>query len=145
MSVGRICIRSVDVAEPDESVWRAAERMHQRTVGALVILDAARAPVGILTDRDIVERVVSVSRDPHTTKVQDVMTTAPKTIREHGAIENALSLMRAQGVRRLPVVDDQNRLVGLVTLDDILMLLAEEFAEIGKLIARQTPQAVAEQ
>jgi CBS domain-containing protein len=146
MTVGRICIRNVDSARFDEPIWRAAERMHQRVVGALVVVDELGSPIGILTDRDIVERVVSVSRDPTTTRVGDVMTAELKTIREDASISAALVLMRSHSVRRLPVVDADERLVGLITLDDVLMLLANEFfGEIGALIERQTPQAVAEQ
>ena len=144
MSVGRICVRNVDLADGTETIWLAAERMHQRAVGALVVLNDAQQPIGILSDRDIVERVVAVSRDPSTTTVADVMTGSPWTIPEDASIESAIGYMRAHGVRRLPVVDRNDRLVGLVTLDDIVILLAEELADIGRLIERQTPQAVAE-
>ena len=145
MTIGRICTRSVDLAERDEIVWRAAERMHHRAVGALLVLDESRRPIGILTDRDIVERVVSVARDPMATRVEEVMTTPVVTAREHSSIESALELMRQHAIRRLAVVDDDGTLVGFVSLDDVLMLLADEMAKIGKLISRQTPAALAEE
>ena len=144
MSVGRICQREVDLADLDESVQAAAERMHQHTVGVLVILNDAKQPIGIVTDRDLVIRAVAGGKDPYTTPVGHVMTPEPKTVSEDTPIESALSLMRSGGFRRLPVVDHDGRLVGLVTLDDILMLLAEEFADIGKLLERETPRAAAE-
>jgi CBS domain-containing protein len=72
------------------------------------------------------------------------MTPEPKTVSEETPIESALSLMRSGGFRRLPVVDQNGKLVGLVTLDDILMLLAEEFTDVGRLLARETPRAAAE-
>jgi CBS domain-containing protein len=143
MTIGRICQREVDFADPTESVFQAAERMHQRTVGALVILDAKRQPVGIVTDRDLATRAIAGCRDPFTTTVAEVMTCNPKTVVEETAIETALSLMRSGAFRRLPVVDRDNRLVGLVTLDDVLMLLCEEFATIGALLKRETPVAAA--
>jgi CBS domain-containing protein len=145
MSVGKICVRTVDSARPNESVWCIAERMHQRAVGALIVLDEAELPVGIVTDRDIVERVVAQGRDANLTRVADIMSENLHTVREATSIPAALAYMRMNGVRRLPVVDDSERLAGLVTLDDILILLAEELTEIGHLVERQTPQAIAEQ
>jgi len=143
MSVGKICQREVDFADPDENVFLAAERMRDRTVGALVVLNKARQPVGIITDRDITTRVVAAARDPLATTVADVMTPEPKTAAEETPIEMALSLMRGGAFRRLPVVDESGELIGIVTLDDILMLLCEEFASIGGLLERETPAAAA--
>ena len=143
MSVGRICSRDVDLADAEETVWQAAERMHQRAVGTLLILNDTNKPIGILTDRDLVERVVAMGRDPNSTRVGSVMTHNPRTILEVGSIESALSLMRSGRFRRLPVVDSQDKLVGLVSLDDVLMLLAEEFMQIGQLLNRETPGGVA--
>jgi CBS domain-containing protein len=143
MSVGRICQRSVDVAEPHESVCTAAERMHQRSVGALVVVDRNSRPLGILTDRDLVVRILARGSDPFATAVESVMTPVPKTVVEHAPIEDALSLMRSGAFRRLPVVDGEGALVGLVTLDDILMLLSEEFLQVGRLLEQETPRAAA--
>ena len=143
MSVGRICVREVDLVDQSETAWQAAERMHQRAVGTLVVLSDTQEVIGIVTDRDLVERVLAVGRDPNTTMVGDVMTHAPKTVSEDASIESALSLMRNGRFRRLPVVDAQAKLVGLLSLDDVLMLLAEEFTQIGGLLERETPRAVA--
>lgn len=142
MSVGRICVREVDLVDQSETAWQAAERMHQRAVGTLVVLSDTQEVIGIVTDRDLVERVLAVGRDPNTTMVGDVMTHAPKTVSEDASIESALSLMRNGRFRRLPVVDAQAKLVGLLSLDDVLMLLAEEFTQIGGLLERETPRAV---
>jgi CBS domain-containing protein len=141
MSVGRICQREVDLAEAGESVHDAAERMRQRTVGCLVVVNEHQEPIGILTDRDIAIRVVAEGRDAWSTRVAKVMTAAPKTVSERTAIESALGLMRSGAFRRLPVVDEEGRLVGIVTLDDILILLAEEFTQVGQLLERETPFA----
>jgi CBS domain-containing protein len=144
MSVGRICIRDVDLADADELVWRAAERMHQRAVGTLVVLNKGKEPIGIVTDRDLVERVLAVRRDANIVTVAEVMTHDPATIDENASIESALSLMRDGAFRRLPVVDDEGKLVGLLSLDDVLALLADELAAVGRLLERQTPLAAAE-
>jgi CBS domain-containing protein len=134
----------VDLADLNESVQAAAERMHQHTVGVLVILNDTKQPIGIVTDRDLVIRVLAAGRDPYTTLVGHVMTPQPKSVSQETPIESALSLMRSGGFRRLPVVDQNGKLVGLVTLDDILMLLAEEFTDVGRLLERETPRAAAQ-
>ena len=145
MSVGKICVREVDYAVADESAWQAAERMHQRCVGTLVVLDESKEPVGIITDRDLVERVMAKGLDPNTTTINEIMTAGPKTISEDASIESAVSLMRSGGFRRLPVVDADGRLVGMLSVDDVLMLLAEEISQIGQLMEKETPPRVAAQ
>jgi CBS domain-containing protein len=144
MSVGQICVREVDTAEPEESVAVVAQRMHQRAVGTLVVVNNASQVVGIVTDRDLVSRVLAAGRNPLETTVRDVMTMAPKTVSEDTPIQSALLTMRTGRFRRLPVVGRANRLLGLLTLDDVLMLLAEEITQIGRLLKRETPQAVVE-
>lgn len=141
MSVGRICTREVDLADPDESVTQAAQRMHQRAVGTLVVIGADKKPIGIVTDRDLVERVLALELDPQKTTVEDVMTQLPETVSEQSPIEYAITVMRRERCRRLPVVDDQGHLVGLLSLDDVLQLLAEELTSVGQLLEEQTPQA----
>jgi len=139
MSVGRICTRYVDLADPEETVQAAARRMLERKVGTLVILDQAKRPVGLLTDRDLVLRVLALGQDPRQTSVGEVMTKEPKTVTEGTPIEQALALMRSGAFRRLPVVGGDGTLVGLVSLDDILSLLAEELREVGTLVEREMP------
>jgi len=133
----------VDTAGVEESVRCIAERMHQRSVGALVVLNTAKTVVGIVTDRDLVVRALAAGKDADTTTVTEVMTPAPVAAREETPIESALSWMREGEYRRLPVVDDRGSLIGMVTLDDILRLLAEEFSDIGCLLDRETPRAAA--
>lgn len=145
MSVGRICVREVDLVDADESARQAAQRMHQRAVGSLVIVSSDNQPVGILTDRDLVERVLAQGKDPNATRVGQVMTADPKTVSEDASIESALSLMRGGRFRRVPVVDGDGKLVGLLSLDDVLILLAEEFTQIGQLLERETPRGVADE
>ena len=145
MSIGRICVREVDTASPDESVAVAAERMHQRAVGTLVVVNNTDHVVGMVTDRDLVSRVLAKGRSPTETSVREVMTLAPKTVSEWTPIESALLTMRTGKFRRIPVVDHDNKLVGLISLDDILMLLAEEFSQVGRLLKCETPRSVMEE
>jgi CBS domain-containing protein len=139
MSVGRICTRYVDLADEEETAQAAARRMAERRVGSLVVLNRANEPVGILTDRDLVVRVLAQGRDPRRARVDEVMTRTLTTVSEATPIEHALALMRAGGFRRLPVTGGDGTLAGLVSLDDILSLLAEEFFHVGSLVEKEMP------
>lgn len=143
MTVGRICMREVDLAEPYESVYVAAQRMHARKVGTLVVVDPQQQPVGIITDRDLTVRVLAQCLDPVETTVGDVMTRHPKTVSENEPIEQALAVMRSGPFRRVPVVDRRGALVGVLSLDDVLDLLSEEFSQIGQLLERESPVSLA--
>ena len=117
--------------------------MNTRNVGTLVVIDEEKRPSGILTDRDLAIRVVGKGLDPNTTSVADVMSGSPDRVTEETSIESAIGTMRRGAHRRLLVVDDEDRLVGLLSLDDILDLLSEEFEEIGKLVRKESPNALA--
>lgn len=125
MSTGKICNRSVVVISPDDSVREAARRMAEYNVGTLVVQDAYEI-VGILSDRDIAIRCVGKGLDPDADTVSSIMTSPVRSIQESTPIEDALSAMAASGVRRLPVVDEDDRVVGILALDDVLELLGEE-------------------
>jgi CBS domain-containing protein len=138
VSAGRICRRDVDTASYDESVLDAARRMRDRQVGTVIVVDDLR-PVGMVTDRDLTVRVLAAGLDPKATRVSEVMTPSPTTIREDDSIETALGCMRAGRFRRLPVVGRDGRLLGILALDDILELVAEELSDIGQLLKREAP------
>jgi CBS domain-containing protein len=143
MTVGRICIREVDLAEPEETARDAAQRMAARHVGTLVVVDSERRPTGILTDRDLALRVVAAGENAERLSVGEVMTAGIRTIEEDAPIEDALEAMRRQGVRRLPVVDAAGTLVGILSVDDVLSLLIEEFRSMGGVLERSSPRVVA--
>jgi CBS domain-containing protein len=145
MTVGHICVRNVDLALATETVWQAAERMHQRGVGALVVVNEDKEPVGIITDRDLVQRVMVKRLDADETTVRKVMTPHPMTIYEGGAAETALTIMRDGHFRRLPVVNHEGKLTGLLCLDDIVMRWAREFVLVGAMLQTETPRAVADE
>lgn len=138
--IGRICVRNVATATADESVRVAAQRMSDRNVGMLVVIDKAGRPVGLVTDRDLALRVVVDARDPFATTVAEVMSPNPRLVHESMPIESALAHMRSAGCRRLPVVDDGGLLVGVASLDDILRLLSDEFRRIGDLLESEIPR-----
>ncbi len=139
MSVGRICARQVTVAMRDENVAVAARRMLEQRVGTLVVLSDTKQPIGMVTDRDLVLRVLAAGKDPQTTSVHDVMTRDPQVVGEDTPIESALTLMRTGSFRRIPVVNRERELVGILSLDDVLALIAEEFTHIGAILEQQEP------
>jgi CBS domain-containing protein len=106
-----------------------------------VVVDAQRRPIGMLTDRDLVVRVMAAGRDPERVTVADAMSRSPRVHWEHSPIEDALATMRAGVFRRLPVTDADGVLVGLLSADDVLELLAEELDAIRRLVAAQTHPA----
>ena len=140
MAVGEICNREVVITEKSVSVVDAAQLMRSHHVGDLVVVEekgGRRHPVGIVTDRDIVVEVVAAGVNPDTLKVGDIMGPELATLRESEGLFEALRYMRDKGVRRMPVVDRDGGLVGILTLDDLLSLLAEEMTELAKLVSRE--------
>ncbi|MGG7056001.1 CBS domain-containing protein [Nitrosomonas sp. ANs5] len=138
MAIGEICRREVVVIKPKETVLEAAKLMRQHHVGNVLVVsedDSHRVPVGIVTDRDLVVEIIAPELDPSTITVGDIMAPDLVTIQENAGIFEALQFMRAKGVRRLPVVDKDGKLAGIVTLDDLLALLSEELDALSKLIA----------
>lgn len=141
MTVGEICNRNVVVAPKTEMIVDAAKRMRTGHVGDVVVIENRNGrhfPIGIVTDRDIVISVVA--GDPEHIlylMVSDVMSDDLVTAREHDSIESALKMMEEHGVRRLPIVDAEGTLVGILTLDDILQYLTGQQSELVALVARE--------
>lgn len=118
------------VAEPTETVADVARRMRDFRVGCVVVTRGARV-TGILTDRDLVLRVIAEGKDPELTLVADVVTHDPTTLERTDSIETALRKMREHGVRRLPITSYDGKVTGIVTADDLTVLLAQELADLG--------------
>jgi signal-transduction protein with cAMP-binding, CBS, and nucleotidyltransferase domain len=104
--------------------------MERENVGAVVVTEAER-PVGIVTDRDLALAVCvrGVSREEH---VQNVMTCPVSTISKDEGVYDATQQLMEQAVRRLPLVDETGGLVGLVSLDDLLLLLSRELQNMAE-------------
>ena len=140
MPVGELCIRQVVVAPRNASVLDAAKLMRQHHVGDIVVTDeiaGRRVPVGIVTDRDIVLEVLAQELDAISLSAGDIMSSDLITVRENEGVFQTIQLMRAKGARRAPVVNSEGALVGIVSVDDLVELLAEELSQLAKLIARE--------
>jgi CBS domain-containing protein len=145
MSAGRICSRTVATVRPEETVRVAARRMAELDVGTLVVLDGdgTNAPTGIVTDRDIAVRCVGGGYNPDKTPVAKIMTVPVRVIDESVPIEDAMERMAETGARRLVVTGEGKQLVGILSLDDVLELLAQELGPISRLLRQQQPHVPA--
>ena len=140
MNAGEICNREVVVEYPDARLSDAGRLMSEFHVGSLVIVvdrQSDRVPVGMLTDRDLVLAVIAKDLDHRSLHVRDVMSTDLFTVREEDSVTDVLRLMRERGVRRAPVLAPGGALAGLVTLDDVLDIVAEQLGDLVHAIERE--------
>jgi predicted transcriptional regulator len=140
MAVGAICNRNIVIAHRDESVAAIARRMREFHVGDVVVVDSQggiRKPLGVVTDRDLVIEVMALEVQPEELTAGDIMSQELVSLNEGEELPEATALMRSKGVRRLVIVDDQGGLAGILTVDDILDVVAEEMDNLARLVVRQ--------
>lgn len=144
MSVGEICNREVVVTGRETDIREAARLMREYHVGDLLIVerkDDENIPVGIVTDRDLVIEVLAldVALDVALEKltVADLMLTELVTVPESADLWDTLATMRSRGIRRMPVVNEQGGLEGILTIDDALGLLVEGLDDMVKLVRNE--------
>jgi CBS domain-containing protein len=126
----KICTKPVITASAQMTVYEAARAMRSKNVGALVVVNAGR-PIGMLTDRDIAVDVVARGMDPHSVRIRDVMRKKPLTIRQELGLLDAARAFAKSGIRRLPVVDKGGVLIGVIAIDDIMILLGNEMGYVA--------------
>ena len=138
MAVGDVCSRDAVIVFPKDTVGDACRLMREHHIGSLVVVDDGRRnrPLGMFTDRDVAIGVVALGLDPETTLVEAAMRPGVVAVPESRAVGDAIALMRDQGVRRLPVVDQAGRLVGVLAADDLLDLLAGEISDLAVMVSR---------
>jgi CBS domain-containing protein len=139
-TVAEICNREVVVVERNAAIPDAARLMRDYHVGDLVVVEergGQRTPVGIVTDRDIVIEVIAEAVAFDEVTVGDIMSPDMVTAREGDDLLDTLKNMRTHGIRRVPVVDGQQSLIGILAVDDVIELLAEELNDLARLIGRE--------
>lgn len=104
--------------QPGASVFEAAVFMNEHRIGALVVLDQGRL-VGIVSERDILQRVVAQRRDPAETPVEEIMTTEVACCAPHTTLEEASGVMKNRRIRHLPVLDQAGELAGMISIGDL--------------------------
>lgn len=145
MAIGEICNREVIIVEQEDSVLVAAQLMRHNHVGNVVVVEQRNGrtlPIGIVTDRDIVLEIVAPELKSDVMTVGDIMVQELGSVRESSGVYEAIQHMRTLSVRRLPVVDEEGALVGIVTLDDLLMLLADELHALARMVEREQQREI---
>ena len=140
MHIGDICTRSVVTCRRDASVLEVARLMRDRHVGDVIVVDEGegrQTPVGIVTDRDLVVAVLAEGISAEGLRAGDLIVDEVVTAFESELVYDAIWHMRSQGIRRLPIVDAQCHLSGVLTADDVTRFLAEELSSVARIVPRQ--------
>lgn len=137
MDVNSVANHNVSMVEGHTGIAQAAAQMRAEHVGDLIVVEhraGRRVPIGILTDRDIVMSIVAKGVSPDGVTVADAMTAGVLKVRADNGLEFALAEMRRVGVRRAPVVDDNDNLIGVISIDDVIDHLAVQLAHIADIV-----------
>jgi len=140
MRIGEICTRDVVYCGRADSVLEVARLMRNHHVGDLIVAemrDGRLEPVGIVTDRDLVVKVLAEGVAPATLTAGDLMTRSLLAAEESATVHEAIERMRAEGVRRLPVIGADRSLIGVLSVDDVAEFLAEELSGLARIGPRQ--------
>lgn len=139
MRIGEICTREVVTCGPAASAAELAVLMREQHVGDVIVIESVageQVPVGIVTDRDLVVKVLARRVDADSVTARDIMSEV-STVLESEVVYDAIWTMRRKGVRRLPVVDGRNALFGLLSVDDLTQFLAEELTDLARVSPKQ--------
>ena len=137
MPVADYCTSRTETASPGETLRALAERMDRQGVGCVVVLDQERVR-GVVTDRDVAMAVLAAGRDADATPAASLLGREPIVVHAERPLRVAGGLMRRHGLRRLPVVDANGRLVGIVSRDDLIQLLGRELSGMAATLSRQS-------
>ena len=135
--VGQCMTVGVFTLPANKTIVDAARLLRKTSIGSIIVMQKGKAK-GIITERDIVYKVVAVGRDPKKTKLASVMSRPLKVIKASDKVESAASALRANKIKRLPVVDKKGKLVGIITEGDLLRVypgmvdVVSEMQEIRK-------------
>ena len=122
MKIKHVMTKDPTCCVPSDTVQRAARIMRDEDAGVVPVIEneQSRAVVGIVTDRDLCMNIIAEGRDPLTTQVHESMTVTVVSCSPQDSVEKATELMRENRIRRIPVVDEQHRLVGIVAMADLV-------------------------
>lgn len=133
MSIESLLRRPVQTLPPEAPCREAAQLLRDERVGCVVVSEEGR-PLGIVTDRDLVVRVMASGLDPDKTPLRDIMSGEPVFLADQRGIDQVVATMRQERIRRIPIVDAEGRLEGVISLDDLLPLLARQLGELAEAI-----------
>ena len=124
MRVHDIMVRDPTVACPDASALELARTMAENRIGSVIITEDNK-PVGIVTERDLVRRVLAVSKNPTQLTAINICSKPVITCAENGDVEDAVDIMKDYNIRRIVVTDDKKEVVGILTFDDVVVNLKD--------------------
>ncbi len=139
MSLEMFCRRSLVTISPRSTVYDACQLLREKKIGCLIAQENGKLD-GILTDRDIALKVAGEGKDPRQIKVGEIMTPNPARISVDKNLHDLTALMHALHVRRMPITDGGGKAIGIATLDDVLVMLADDMWEMGKTVAETVLQ-----
>ena len=128
MKISECMSQDVCFVKPDCNTYDASRIMCENHIGCIPVCDEEKSVVGILTDRDIVLRAVACNKDVKTTPVSEIMTTSVYTCSQEKEVTEVQNLMAQNQIRRIPVVDNTNKVVGIFTMGN----LAQNDKKIGQ-------------
>lgn len=139
MSIEKACNKNVISLTEDSTVIEAAQAMKQHNVGDILIINQKdNKPVGIITDRDIVMAIASSNNgNIQSLRIADIASRELLTIAQDQDIEDAIDQMSSKGVRRAPIINASGQAVGIVSVDDLVPLLAKELQCLSNIIEKQ--------
>jgi CBS domain-containing protein len=129
--------KDVRVVRPDTSVKEVVAVMNKFDIGSIVVVQGER-PVGIITERDILKRIVEPCLDPETVTARQIMTSPVVTIDENASINEAAKLMAKKGIKRLLVTRNKDELMGIITFTDIVTKVPDMLSILEELVRPHT-------
>ena len=138
LKIENVMVGDVITVETEATVRQAVDLMNEHEIGCLIVVDEEEKPVGILTERDLLRRVLARRKDPVRVKVSQIMSKPLITGTPHMDLETGVKLMFKKKIKKLPVVED-GQLVGLVTLTDIVRVQPQIIKVLKKLAKTELP------
>jgi len=118
---------------PDESVFEAIKLLAEKEIGAIAVTDGGRL-IGIVSERDYARQIILKGRSSENTRIRDIMSTEVITAKPDQEVRECMELMTEKRVRHLPIIDDENNLIGMISIGDLVRaIIAEQASTIGDL------------
>jgi len=136
MSLKTLMTKDITALPSSATVLDAAKFMTDMNVGSVIVTDN-NSPTGLITDRDVVAKVIARGKDSKSTRISEIMVSPVVTISDDKDIIDATQIMSTHGIRRLPVTGPKGNLVGVISLDDVLVVLGKEMQNIAATLKKE--------
>lgn len=138
MSIEEYSTKHVITALESQTVFDTTKQMRDKNVGSVVVLDSEKRPIGMVTDRDIAVKIVAEGKDPKSTLLKAFMSQDMVVLSQEKGVFETTKIMSEKGFRRIPIVDSEGKLAGIVSSDDLIMVFGEEMVNIANAVAYET-------